>query len=215
MSKTTNLPLSIREQELVKNELRVVIESSDWTDTIFLTSGGPFAAAFATTVCSFVAWKHTFRAFGLVKYNHGRIMTLLPSFVSGISAGSLHTVFVQGGLFDNFRSENYLNYATRSFLIHQLSAGLGFVLSTGGTFVAASTIYLVSIHPQFYKMRHLKPALSMVSNKINISYRPFFKTLGFTSISMFMVGLAEYHQTRKALAKLNRKSLYLKESDDY
>lgn len=202
--------LTVREQEQISGELANIANYVSVREKLFFKYGCVLSWA-ALQASTLVFWRSAFRGFNLYKFNRSRLSTLAYSCTVPFQGAYIHSAACQYKLQDYFRPENQWFFAYRAMLAHQLGLLACLSITTCVTFFAAQDKGIIPIPNQYLKKGYRLDTLKYVLTQL----RPYAKTTTLTwlasSAVMFAVGLGEYKQSTALLAKLNRKTLSLKE----
>lgn len=211
MPETTQTYLTIHDQRQVFGELSFLLSTLPMREK-FLYQYGAFVAGAIAIPATVIFWRCGFRAFNLYKYNKFRLATLVISMSAPVNFGFFHEVIVTQRLQDFFRPEEALYYGFKSLIASQFGLCCCVGLSSMATFYCAQRIGIIPVPDLFYKKESRAYTIDFYKTKM----RPYAKTIVMTwamaSALMFVVGLAEYHQSKTLLAKINRKTLSSKEN---
>lgn len=203
--------LNIREQREVLTRLMVLTQNAPLQEKFFYQYGQYLAGAISLPT-TLLFWRCGFRAFNLYKFNRNRLMTIVISMSCPVNAALSHEILVTSEASGFFRTEDPWYYGTRSILAHQYGILCSFCITTLGTFYCAQRNGIIPVPDFFYR----KESRLYTFNYIKTQLRPHAKTMAVTwavtSAFMFLAGLAEYHQSRALLAKIDRKTLSSKEN---
>lgn len=202
--------LSVEDQALIANRIKnIMLDPSQ--PKMFIDNGAGFAvgALFASGI---VFWRSAFRGYNLAKYGRRRIVTAMMPLLSSFQGGLFHYFFVKHELINMFRDESYWAYGLRSAFAHQLGLAVSFVTVTGFTFWHAHEIGILPTQKRIIVKGARREAFNIYLSKLKPYRNSLALTWAFSTAFMFTIGLLEYKQSRSILARLERKTLGLRES---
>lgn len=202
--------LSVEEQAKIASQVRYIVFTAPYHETMFIDKGALFAAG-AIFASGIVFWRSSFRGFNLARYGRRRLVTAIMPLFCAVNGAVFHNALVKTNLYDRFRRESYMSFGLRSLIAHQPGLMFTFFCVTTFTFMNAHDMGVIATPMRLFKKGFREEALKIYLSKL----RPYAKHFAITWIAssafMFTIGLLEYQQSRKILAKINRKTLGLKE----
>lgn len=203
--------LNIREQRDVLSRLTVLTQHTPLREKFFYQYGQYIAGAVIVPT-TLLFWRCGFRAFNLYKYNRNRLMTIVITASCPVNAMLSHEVLVSSKASDFFRIEDPWYYGVRSVLAHQVGLICSFCVPIAGTFYCAQINGIIPVPDKFYH----KESRPYTFKYFRTQMKPYVRTIAvawaISSAFMFLAGLAEYHQSKALLAKIDRKTLSSKEN---
>lgn len=206
----TKTYLSISDQERVIRDLYGLRQQLPMREQ-FWVSNGDKAAGLAVMASGLVFWRAGFRGFGLSKFNRARFSTCLFTIVNSFHGTMIHAIFVRSSLQDYYRKENALHYGIKSLISHQAGLLLTFIAAAGSTFGMAQYSGMIPVPKRFLSRNNRLKVLKYCITQ----FGPFRNTIAMTvmvsSLFATLVGVLEFRQSQKLLARLDRKSLVYRE----
>lgn len=208
--KEGNLFLRVDEQDKVLEAFKKIKREADLRDKFFIESGTSISFG-VLAAQSFVYWKSCFKGFNLYKYGKHRISTVFFASAVTVNATLVHGFVVTYKLTEHFRRENPLYYGLNSLKGHIISSVICFPVVTGLMFAIAQRAGIIPIPDNFYHRDVRGTAFKYVLTKL----KPYSKGMIMTTLAgcslMFVEGMLEFRDSQNLLAKINRKTVSLRE----
>lgn len=203
--------LSFKDQSDILNKLKQVRQQATIKEKLFVEHGEKFSFLVLFT-SNLMFHRCCLKSFNLLKFGKGRVTTFIYG-LNGPALGAVaHEIYVRHKLFDHFRPENVRAYALNSLLVHQYGLLMSFVLSAGVTFSVASRSGIIAVPDHFLKSGNRQIAFRYAVSKMSKYSKTLITTCLMSSIVMSVLGAAEYEQSRKLLAKIDRKTVSYNEN---
>lgn len=202
--------LSIEEQADIANKFRYITFTAPYHETMFIDKGAMFASG-AIFASGIVFWRSSFRGFNLARYGRRRLVTAIVPLFCSVNGAAFHNIIVKSNLHDMFRTESYLSFGLRSMIAHQPGLLFAYFCVTTFNFMNAHDMGIIATPMRIFKKGFFQESIKIYVSKLRPYTKHFVITWAASSAFMFAIGLLEYQQSRKILAKINRKTLGLRE----